>query len=115
MRFHRIVRFFGNPEVDFFASRINAKCDLYCLTDKATGILVVPKWTAQPWYPLFLFSLVGKPIEFRPSKVLLLSPCRSVVHSLAHQTILVAGVLSGKPTLGGDTQQSLQRSCYSRL
>nr|CAH7751964.1 unnamed protein product [Callosobruchus chinensis] len=45
-----------NPEIDLFASKLNAK--LAKVLDKisnykATGIVIVPNWPTQPWYPLF--------------------------------------------------------------
>lgn len=91
--FKKIIRKFGYPEVDLFASRINAKCEKYVSwtkdpgsfavdaftiswgefffyafppfilitkvlqkikAEKAEGIVVVPQWPAQPWFPLFL-------------------------------------------------------------
>lgn len=63
--------------------------------EKAIGIVVVPDWPSQPWYPLFQSLLIAKPLYFRPNKTLLLSPFRQS-HPL-HRTIsLVAGKLSGE-------------------
>lgn len=61
--------------------------------DKATGIVVVPYWPSQPWFPIFMKMLSGDPIFFNPSPDLLLSPCRSLEHPLAHHLSLVAGKL----------------------
>lgn len=65
------------------------------ISDKASGILVVPHWPSQPWYPLFRSLLSESPIVFEPSQGLLLSPCRSIYHPLAPRLSLVAGRLSG--------------------
>ncbi|KXZ75678.1 hypothetical protein TcasGA2_TC034501 [Tribolium castaneum] len=97
--YNTVVYHFGQPEVDLFASKINAKCRDYIswhrdpdsmavdaftvswscfffyafppfslilrtinkiITDEARGILIVPKWTSQPWYPLLSKILVDR-------------------------------------------------------
>lgn len=124
----------GQPTIDLFASRINAKCKTYCswqrdpesfaidaftiswnnsffnafrpflrclrkvVDDKAEGIVIVPLWPAQPWFPLFTKLLTQEPVYFRPAVDLLLSPCRSVRHPLCDTLTLAAGRLSGKRT-----------------
>lgn len=65
------------------------------IKDKATGVLVVPLWTAQPWYPLFQKLIVGPTILFKPNNKLLLSPFRDRHHPLARKLTLVAAKLSG--------------------
>lgn len=65
------------------------------IADKATGIVVVPKWPTQPWYPLFNKLLTTKPIFITPEPNLLLSSDRTP-HRLWKQLTLVAGRLSGK-------------------
>lgn len=64
--------------------------------DKATGILVVPYWTTQPWFPLFSSLLLSPPIMFQPSKTLLSSYFRDH-HPLHKNLTLAAGLLSAKP------------------
>lgn len=66
------------------------------LADEATGILVVPFWPTQPWYPLFVSLLTENLLKFEPSPNLLLSPCRSILHPLWPQLTLAVGKLSGK-------------------
>ena len=133
--FSRIIKSFGKPQIDLFASRINKKCDLFCSwfkdpestfvdaftlnwssfyfyafpsfsiilrtlqkikNEKACGILVVPYWGSQPWFPLFESLLLEPPIVFKPAKNLLLSPCRTLHHPLASKLSLIAGKLSGR-------------------
>ena len=65
------------------------------IEDRAEGILVVPFWPTQAWYPLFLALLVEKPLRFGPRIDLLTYPFRKV-HPLANNLILVVGSLSGK-------------------
>lgn len=65
------------------------------ITDQAEGIVVVPNWCTQPWYPLFCKLLIGLPVVLHPDPNLLLSPSRET-HPLAKKITLVAGKLSGK-------------------
>ena len=63
--------------------------------EKSRGIIVVPFWDTQPWYPLFLELCSYNKITFKPDLNLLLSPCRSQHHPLADQLSLIAAVVSG--------------------
>ena len=68
------------------------------INDRATGTMVVSKWSTQPWYPLFT-SLIKEPVlYFEPSQEILISPCSSLSHPLAKNLTLVAARLSGKPS-----------------
>ncbi|EFN77817.1 hypothetical protein EAI_17025, partial [Harpegnathos saltator] len=90
--FNKITTSFGFPELDLFATSLNAKCEKFCswatdpnawaidafsiswstffsyafppfsmilrmlnkiVQDKARGIIVVPNWKGQAWYPMF--------------------------------------------------------------
>lgn len=66
--------------------------------DQAQGIVIVPDWTSQPWYPLWTSMLITPPIVFQPSNDILLSPCRRVQHPLAMKMRLMVGLLSGRHT-----------------
>lgn len=44
------------------------------IQDKAKGIVVVPLWTSQPWYPFFSSLIVDKAIEIKSSINLLSCP-----------------------------------------
>ena len=133
--FKDIVRIFGKPETDLFASRKNHKCNLYTawfrdpgtqlidaftknwsnwffyafppfalilktlkkiVTDKGRGIIVVPLWPAQPWYPLFLSMLTENPMTIEPSENLLTFDPRT--HPLSSKLSLVAGIVSAMPS-----------------
>lgn len=67
-------------------------------TDRASGVIIVPDWPSQPWYPLFQSLLVGKPVKFEPNDNLLMSACRKKQHPRASQLSLMAGRVSAKPT-----------------
>lgn len=134
--YKQIIRKFGNPDIDLFASRNNKKCELYISwlkdpdsmnTDAFTicwenyffyafppfsiilralqkiqnsncrGIMVVPYWPSQPWFPLFNLLLESELITFKPNINLLVSNSR-VPHALHHKLTLVAGILSSRHT-----------------
>ncbi|CAB0042934.1 unnamed protein product [Trichogramma brassicae] len=40
--------------------------------DTAEGIVIVPDWPGQPWFPLFKKMLVKEPIRFKPNKNLIM-------------------------------------------
>ncbi|XP_067204322.1 uncharacterized protein [Linepithema humile] len=65
------------------------------ITDKAEGVVVVPWWPAQPWFPLFNQLIVNQPIQFEPDINMLSSPFRDV-HPAWNRISLVAAKLSGK-------------------
>lgn len=131
--FEKIYSSFGNPDIDFFASRTNTKCKKYvswgkdpesfaidaftiswgdCFfdvfppcavilkalqkirNDHAYGIMVVPEWSAQPWYPLYDSMLVSKPFKFEAKGYLIFSSQQSSF--FWDKTILVAGILCAK-------------------
>lgn len=132
--FQEIIETFGRPEIDLFATRINAKCSKYVSwmrdpgsvavdsftiewnkyffyalppfaiilrvlrkikNEGARGILVVPNWPAQAWFPLFTALLDCKPIYFKPNINLLRSFDRQE-NPLWKRITLVAGTLSGR-------------------
>lgn len=65
------------------------------IKEGAEGIVVVPEWNSQPWYPLFLKLLLEDPLYFKPHDKLILSPSR-MNHPIWDRITLVVGRLSGK-------------------
>lgn len=65
------------------------------IIDRAEGVLVVPNWPTQPWFPLFTKLTVSEAIYFKPNANLLTSPFRST-HNLHRTLSLVAAKLSGR-------------------
>lgn len=61
--------------------------------DHAEGIIVVPHWPTQPWFPLFNKLLVSDTLIFKPNKNLINS--HSSNRDVHQKTTLVAGILSG--------------------
>lgn len=87
-------------DLDFYAfppfsliSRVLKKI----LDEGSEGVLVVPYWPAQCWYPLFEQMRVGKLITFQPQKDLLVSSFSSH-HPLHKSLTLAVSRLSGKNT-----------------
>lgn len=85
------VKFYAFPPFSII-SRVLDKI----ICDKAEGIVVVPEWPNQPWYPKFNKMLLKSKIILGPNKNLILSPSSSPHPNYKHLT-LAAGILSGKP------------------
>lgn len=64
---------------------------------KCRGIVVVPYWPSQPWFPLFNRLLDSELMTFQPDFNLLVSTNREP-HPLHRKLTLVAGILSSRPT-----------------
>ena len=132
--YDKIVDKFGNFDIDLFASKANAKCDIYVswktdpdsLTvdaftiswekfffyafppfsiilrvlqkiqnDKSEGVLVVPWWPTQSWFPLFTELCISTPVKFKPAPDSLISSSREI-HPFSATLSLAAAKLSGK-------------------
>ena len=65
------------------------------IDDRAVGVIVVPLWESQAWFPLFQSLTCSEILTFGPANDLLTSPF-STVHPLAGSLILAAAKLSGK-------------------
>eukprot|EP00794_Sanderia_malayensis_P020896 gene20895-22947_t len=67
------------------------------IADQATGILVVPDWATQTWYPLLLGVLEQPPIILKPSVELLIMPSQPNPRHPLHKSLRLATCLvSGK-------------------
>lgn len=134
--FDEIVKKFGYPDIDLFASYRNKKCKKYISWTKdsqaitvdsftvswsdyffyafppfslilrvlrkiqdegAEGIVVVPNWPSQPWFPLFNSMSSSDPLLLEPDYNLLFSSNREP-HPLHATLSLVAGKLCGRPS-----------------
>lgn len=115
--YRKVLETFSTPAIDLFATRVAV--DAFTLNwnsivfyafspfnlilrvlkkirdEKAEGILVVPHWPAQPWFPLFSSLLIKDFLVFEADQNLLFSPSRQP-HPLWRNLSLVAGHLSGK-------------------
>ena len=67
------------------------------ILDKARGILVVPYWPTQTWYPALLQILEQPPTIFQPSAKLLQMPTQlDLCHPLHNKLRLAICLVSGK-------------------
>ena len=63
----KIVKRFGNPTMDLFATRINTKCDKYCSWDRdpeayaINGLTI--NWKTEFWYAFPPFCLISKVLK----------------------------------------------------
>ena len=80
------------------------------LQDKATGLLIVPKWTTQSWFPLVLTLLIQHPRVIAPCRDLYLLQQPQVVHPLHKKLPLLAVLLSGMPSRVSAYQNQRQPS-----
>lgn len=74
--------------------------------EKSQGIIVVPDWPSQPWYPMIQTLALSKPLLFKPNAQLILSNNREP-HPIWRHISLVAVNLSGERSKGREPQ--LQR------
>lgn len=139
--FHKVVSFFGLPEIDLFASRLNAQLSRYvswlpdpnaesvdafslnwrefkfyafppfclipkCLQkirmDKAKGLLVVPNWPTQAWFPCIKAMMQGEPLLLKRKVSLLTQPVFNVPHPLHERLDLLCFRLCGDPLINMD-------------
>jgi hypothetical protein len=134
--FDKVVRNFGVPEIDLFASFRTFKCRIFysyqpdpyasgvdaftykwrdnfyafppfsmiskvinkILEDACEGILIVPNWPSQSWFPLFHKYAIGNIVKLGPNKKLLFDPCRNDFVQVTPNMSLLATRFSGKPT-----------------
>ena len=61
------------------------------IQESAKGIIVIPDWQTQPWYPLLAALNVHTPVILNPSPNLLLTLCQSpeAKHPLCKKMILM--------------------------
>ena len=98
------LQFYAFPPFSIVA-RVLAKIS----RDEATGILIVPRWTTQSWFPQMLTLLIDHPRQIPPSKQLLSLPHNpEVAHPLYKKLSLLAINLSGRQCRVWDYQTKLQ-------
>ena len=64
--------------------------------DGAQGILIVPRWENQYWYPLFLKLRTERFIDFKHNPSILISMCREKRHPRAKYLVIIAAIVSGE-------------------
>ena len=88
------------------------KCVQKIIHDKAKGILLIPVWPTQTWFPLVLQLLYSQPWIFKPSPNLLHHAHFKEPHPL-HKTLhLMVCPLSGTPLHSKTFLQTLPTSSW---
>lgn len=87
------------------------RCLIKVELDRAEGLLIVPKWPTQPWFPRLLSLLANDPIILPHRKDLLTQPTTGEKHPLKHLSLLCCR-LSGSPSKVKAYQKRLQTSYY---
>ena len=86
------------------------KCLQKIAEDTAEGIMIIPKWPTQAWFPKLLSMLIDEPVVLPRTQSLLTNPMTNDLHPLKDKIILLACRLSGDPLKPLEFQQQLQRS-----
>lgn len=67
--------------------------------EQSTGIIVVPKWPTQPWWPHLMRMVTQEPVKLPKGKRTLFLPTQpDLVHPLHQKLILLMCHLSGDPS-----------------
>ena len=78
--------------------------------DHATGILIFPKWEAQPFWPLATSMMVGKPVLLSSRKNLLVHPTIPELQHRMKRLNLIMVLVSGDSQRRRDYQKNPTRS-----
>ena len=77
------------------------KCLQKIVTDQATGLIIVPLWPTQPWFPKLMKMLIDIPVIL-PLNILKLPFNKQILHKQHKNLRLVACPLSGISSLNED-------------
>ena len=91
---------------------IIAKCLQKIIQDEAEGIIIIPRWPTQPWFPKLLNMLIEIPIILPSGKVLLTLPGTEKVHPLNASLVLLACRVSGMQSRTKEFQRQLPISSW---
>ena len=110
--------------VDAFTMRWN-EYNMYCFPpfsllprvlskiqhDKATGVVVVPEWRNQPFWPMLMDMLIDEPVRLSARETLLQLPANpKEKHPLRKNLALLVCHVSGQESKVKDFQKQLQNS-----
>ena len=87
------------------------RCLQKIIKEKASGILIVPYWEAQPFFPLFCRMIIGKPILLPYRVNLLVHPTEPETRHRMKGLKLIASLVSGKNVKNRGLIPKLQRFC----
>ena len=79
------------------------------IQEEATGLILVPKWPTQPWWPTLMRMVIQNPLELPRIKELLFQPSQQdLVHPLHPKLVLLLCHVSGRNSKVRDYQSRLQ-------
>lgn len=85
------------------------RCLQKIIKEKSQGILIVPLWPNQPWFPLLLQQLYQQPWIVGPDKKLLIHAALQDPHPLWNRLKLMVCPVSGIPSANTNFQMTLQK------
>ena len=80
---------------------------------RATGVILVPFWQAQPWFTTLLHLLIDNPGFLPQLNHLLQQPHNNALHPIHRQLKLMSCKVSGKASSSATYQRRLQQSSCS--
>ena len=102
----RDIKFYAFPPFSIL-SRVLSKIK----EDTACGILVMPLWPTQPWFPVMLDLLIDHPRHIEPdSRNLEIKGNNLLLHPLHTRLSLLVTLLSGRRSLAEDYRKNLPNS-----
>ena len=87
-----------------------SRCVQKIMHDKASGILVIPLWTTQPYFTVVLSLPTDTPCIVKASAQNLIHPTLDGPHPLHHRLELLVCKLSGNPCKSQRFRQTLLKS-----
>ena len=86
------IKFFAFPPFSIISDMLRKIKE-----DGGTGIVLVPNWPTQPWYPMLLKMLIDVPRILGPKSNLLSQPAeKNMLHPLRKKLSLLACLVSGE-------------------
>jgi hypothetical protein len=83
--------------------------------EESTGLIVVPNWPTQPWWPYLMRMVIQNPVVLPNNKNMLQLPTKpDLVHPLYPKLTLLLCHVSGKPSKIKDYQKQLYLSYCHR-
>ncbi|XP_041469922.1 uncharacterized protein LOC121419534 [Lytechinus variegatus] len=88
------------------------RCLQKVVEDKAEGIMIVPKWATQSWFPRLLQLLIEVPIVLPQNEQTLIQPETGRIHPLCKKLFLLACRLSWNPSRQKEFRNRLDLSFW---
>ena len=89
-----------------------SRCICKIQKDQAKALLIVPLWSAQPWFPGLLSILIDYPRFLRRDRNLITMPHTNEVHPLWQKLVMIGCLVSGDHSAIKDFHQKLPAFYY---